>query len=148
MVTKRLSEADLRCADLSEADLRCADLSEADLRCADLSEADLRGADLRWADLRGANLRGANLRGADLRRADLRGAKGSLLGLQRSDGYQFFLTEFKDGWKVVAGCRRMTIEEYREHVKSYNDEEKEFETTLILDNLEKRLEHYLEREGK
>jgi uncharacterized protein YjbI with pentapeptide repeats len=78
----RLSEADLREADLTEAHLRGADLSEADLRRADLSkafaegavlsEADLRGADLREADLRGANLSGADLGEANVTAANLR----------------------------------------------------------------------------
>ena len=95
--------------------------------------------------LRYANLSGAKLRRADLSNADLRGASNFLLGNQRSDGYQFYLTKGVDGWKVVAGCRNMSIAEYRKHVRTYNDIEKEFETGLILDNLEARLTLYLEK---
>ena len=166
VVTKRMSRANLRGANLRGADLRGADLSEANLRGAnlrganlrwadlsraDLSEADLRGANLRGAnlseaDLRGADLSRANLRGADLRWADLIGAKNTLLGGQRSDGYQFYLTNKDSGWRVIAGCRDMTISDYKNHVKTYNDKEKEFETLLLLDHLEARLNFYLDNE--
>ena len=71
------------------------------------------------ADLRGADLRGAKLRGAD-----------RLIGPQRSDGYQFtYCTADKI---VYAGCRRMSIADYREHTESYDDEEKRKETLAIL----------------
>jgi hypothetical protein len=143
-----LCGANLRGADLCGANLRGADLREADLREADLRRANLRGADLCGANLRGANLRGADLRGADLCGADLRGAKNLLWGGQRSDGYQFYLTNTDEGWLVKAGCRSMSIKEYRKHVNTYNDEDKEFETTLLLDNLEARLNRYIEKEGK
>ena len=127
IVTKRLSWADLR---------------GADLRGADLNRADLRGANLNRADLREANLNRA-----DLREADLRGAKNLLLGNMRSDGYQFYLTNTDSGWIVVAGCQRKTIAEYREHVRKYDDEEKRFETDLILDNLEARLNRLIQNEN-
>jgi hypothetical protein len=118
------------------ANLRRADLTEADLR-----GADLRGADLTGADLIGADLTGADLIGADLRGADLTGAIGYILGPQRSDGYQFSAVYMDDvsGWKVIAGCRCMPIEDYREHIKSYNDPAKAAETTAILDFIEARI---------
>jgi uncharacterized protein YjbI with pentapeptide repeats len=122
-------------------------MRRANLREADLSWADLSWADLSWADLRGADLRGADLRWADLRWADLRGAKNLILGNMRSDGYQFYLTNASSGWVVIAGCQRKTISEYREHVKQYNDADKEFETNLILDNLESRLAYYVKKEA-
>ena len=111
----------------------CEGGERANLRWADLRWANLREANLREADLRGADLREADLSGANLREADLRGAVGLRYITQRSDGYQFFLTLDGDDWKIRAGCRLMTIVEYREHVKKYDDESKKRETDRILD---------------
>ncbi|WP_296489997.1 pentapeptide repeat-containing protein [Phenylobacterium sp.] len=111
-----------------------------------LRRADLRGANLRRADLRGANLRGANLRGADLVRANLRGADlvGDTLAAyvtsaDRRD-YEFRLFRLADGsHKVMAGCRWMTILDYRAHVAAeYPGTDKARETLDILDYFEKR----------
>ena len=143
-----LSGADLREANLSGANLNGADLREANLSGANLRWANLSGADLRWADLSGADLRWADLSGADLRWADLSGAKNTLLGGQRSDGYQFYLTNTDNGWRVVAGCRNMSIAEYRKHIKTYNDEDKEIETKLILNHLAARLKAYKNKHGE
>ena len=86
---------------------------------------------------------------ADLRGAYLRDAKNLILGAQRSDGYQFYLTQTDESeWLVIAGCQRRTIESYREHTKSYLDTEKEIETNLILDHLEGRLKAYIAKENK
>ena len=148
-----LRGADLRGADLRGADLRGADLRGADLRGADLRGADLRGADLRGANLRGANHRGADLWGADLRGADLRGAnlRGAKYGgdtlaayvtsADRRD-YEFRLFHIADGsHKVMAGCRWMTISDYRAHVAAeYPDTDKARQTLAILDYFEKRIE--------
>ena len=91
IVNHRVSNQDLKWADLRETNLRGADLRETNLRGADLRETNLRGANLRETNLRGANLsranlreanlRGANLRGANLREANLRGAnlRGAVL---------------------------------------------------------------------
>jgi uncharacterized protein YjbI with pentapeptide repeats len=139
--------ADLRGADLAYAKLRGADLAHADLRGANLRGADLRGADLRRANLRGANLRGAILRHADLVYADLRGADlwGDTLAAyvtsaDRRD-YEFRLFRLEDGsHKVLAGCRWMTILDYRAHVAAeYPDTDKARETLDILDYFERRL---------
>ena len=121
----------------AQANLEWADLQRADLRGANLREADIREANLQRADLRWADLRKADLREADLREANLEGTKGFILGPQRSDGYQFYFQHPN----VIAGCRKMTIEQYREHVKTYDDPAKERETTLILDFLEARVSH-------
>ena len=144
----RGAKADLRWADLSGADLRWADLSEANLRRADLSGANLSRANLRWANLRWANLSradlsGADLSGANLSRANLSGANLSganlsganrIIGPQRSDGYLFtYCTETRS---VFAGCRKMTVGEYRLHCANYGDESKRRETMAILDCLE------------
>ncbi|MFN8992253.1 MAG: pentapeptide repeat-containing protein [Pseudomonadota bacterium] len=117
-----------------------------------LSGANLRGANLRGADLRRANLRGANLWGADLRGADLSGA--NLSGAKYGDDtiaayvtsadrrdYEFLLFHIADGsHKVMAGCRWMTIPEYRAHVATkYPGTDKARETLDILDYFERRL---------
>jgi len=132
---------------LSGANLRGANLRGANLRRANLRGANLWGADLRGADLRGADLRGANLSGADLRRADLRGAKYGddtlatyVTSADRRD-YEFLLFHIADGsHKVMAGCRWMTIPDYRAHVAAeYPGTDKARETLDILDYFERRL---------
>jgi hypothetical protein len=138
-----LSGADLRGADLGGADLGGAYLSGADLRDADLRGADLGGANLRGADLGGAYLRGADLGGADLRDADLRGAdlgghtvKRLLASANRvQGGFTFLLFEMEDiGPMVSAGCRFMSVVDYRAHVATeYPDTDKTGETLRILD---------------
>ena len=106
------------------------------------------GGTLRGANLRGANLRGADLRGADLGRADLWGAKcgddtlsDRIATTERMDGYTFHLFRLDDGsHKVMAGCRWMTVAEYRAHVAvEYPDTDKARETLDILDYFERRL---------
>jgi uncharacterized protein YjbI with pentapeptide repeats len=74
-----LERARLRGANLKEARLGSAHLSEARLRNtifvkADLEKAQLQDADLEQAILCKAELQGANLQGADLERANLQGA--------------------------------------------------------------------------
>lgn len=108
----------------------------------------LRGANLRGADLWRANLLGANLHSADLRGADLRGAKygddtlaARIAAAERVDGYTFHLFRLEDGaHKVAAGCRWLTIPDYRAHVAAeYPDTDKARETLDILDYFERRL---------
>jgi uncharacterized protein YjbI with pentapeptide repeats len=136
-----LRDTDLRGANLFGAGLRRADLSDAGLRGADLRRADLSGADLRGADLRGADLSGADLSGADLSGADLSGAKigGDTIAVHvtsadRGD-YEFRLFKLADGsHKVHAGCRWMTIDDYRKHVAAeYPNADKARRTLAILD---------------
>jgi hypothetical protein len=106
----------------------------ADLRYANLSNANLSNADLSNANLRNANLRYADLSNANLSSADLSYATGQYYITQRSDGYQFFLVQQDDeSWKIRAGCRCMTIADYRKHSSEYTDESKRIETNLILD---------------
>lgn len=129
-----LSGAFLCNADLGGADLRNADLSNADLRNADLSRADLSRADLSWADLRGADLRGAVLRNAVLR-----GAKVNAIVARatRSDGYEFVAFDTDRGVIIRAGCRTMTLSEYRAHVaEEYPGTSKAGETLRILDYID------------
>jgi len=119
-----------------------ANLRGANLRGANLWGADLRGADLRGADLRGANLWGADLRGADLSGADLVGdtLAAYVTSADRRD-YEFRLFRLADGsHKVMAGCRWMTILDYRAHVAAeYPGTAKARETLDILDYFERRL---------
>ena len=140
-------------ADLRGADLRGADLRGAYLRGANLGGANLGGADLGAADLRDANLGGANLRGADLRGADLGGAylRGADLGGDRKitgliarvtriiDPYEFFAWRTDKGDFIKAGCRFMSVEEFRAHVAaSYPGTPKAEETLAILGFIESR----------
>ena len=133
-----LSGAVLSGAVLRRADLSGAVLSGADLRCADLSGAVLSGAVLRCADLSGAVLSGADLRCADLSGAVLSGKKITRMLACASRvqfGYTFHLYEMHTGpAKIVAGCRFLTIADYRAHVAhEYPDSEKAAETLAILD---------------
>ena len=102
------------------------------------NKANLYGADLRGADLYGAGLRGADLYGADLRGAKLSDKKinRTLASVSRiNDGFTFNLFEMQDGPpKVNAGCRFLTIADYRAHVaREYPDTPKARETLRILD---------------
>lgn len=142
-----LTGAYLTGADLYGADLYGAELSGADLTRADLTGADLTGANLTGAYLRGAYLTAANLTGADLSRADLRGATIDtdrldrlLARATRLDGHEFFLFALQDGsTKIKAGCRWMTIPDYRAHVaRMYPDTDQAQETLDILNFFEAR----------
>jgi hypothetical protein len=133
---------------LRGANLARAYLAGAYLRGADLSGANLRGADLRGANLSGANLSEANLYGADLSGANLNGATIDADKLSRllaramrvSDGHEFFLFALQDGpAKIKAGCRWLTIAEYRAHVAANypdTDKAKARETLNILNYFE------------
>lgn len=142
-----LRGANLRGANLAGANLEHAILRYADLRGADIRDADLGRADLRDANLGRANLRGADLQNADLRGADLGGAKYGddtlffcVASAERMDSYTFHMFRLKDGsHKVMAGCRWMTIDDYRAHVAAeYPDTDKARETLDILDYFERR----------
>ena len=71
-------------------------------------KAYLRGAYLRGAYLRDADLRGAYLGGAYLRDADLVDAGQDIRGYR-------FVGYWREGLRIVAGCRDYTIEEARAH---------------------------------
>lgn len=132
---------------LRGANLYGANLTGADLSRADLYKADLSGANLRGANLRGANLTGAYLTGAFLRWADLSGATIDtdkldrlLARATRLGGHEFFLFALQDGsLKIKAGCRWMTIDDYRAHVaRCYPDTNQARETLDILNFFEAR----------
>ena len=128
---KTLRKANLRGANLFGADLRRANLYGADLSRADLTWANLYGADLYGADLSGAYLYGATLTEATMGEDKL---NRLLARATRSNGHEFFLFALQDGsTKIKAGCRWMTIEDYRAHVaKEYPDTDKARETLNIL----------------
>ena len=143
-----LEGANLRGANLRGANLGGADLGGANLGGANLRGANLEGADLEGANLRGANLRGANLEGADLRGADLRGVKlspthtavGLIARVTRIiHPYEFFAWSTDKGDIIKAGCRFMSVDEFRAHVaKEYPGTPKAEETLAILDFIESR----------
>ena len=142
-----LSKANLRGANLRGANLYGADLRGASLTGAYLYKADLTRANLYGADLTGANLTGAYLYGANLYKANLNGAiinedklSHLLARATRSDGFEFFLFALQEGLpKIKAGCRWMTVPDYRAHVaKEYPDTDKARETLDILNFFEAR----------
>ena len=135
-----LSYSDLSCLDLSNTDLSYSDLSYSNLSNTDLSNTDLSNSDLRCSDLSNTDLSYSDLSGLDLS-----GSTGNIYVGQRSDGYQFFYTEFDGEWLVVAGCQKMTLAAYREHIKTYDCKFKRAETKLILDFIEKRYKLYLKK---
>lgn len=65
----------------------------------------------------------------------------SVASAERGDGYAFHLFRLKDGsHKVMAGCRWLTIPDYRAHVAAeYPDTDKARETLGILDYFERRI---------
>jgi len=101
--------------------------------CANLGGADLEGANLRGADLRGADLEGANL-GNDKK------ITGLIARVTRvTDPYEFFAWRTDEGDFIKAGCRFMTVDEFRAHVAaSYPETPKAEETLAILDFIEAR----------
>lgn len=110
------------------------------------ARADLAGAHLAGAHLARANLAGANLADANLAGADLAGANLALANLaschiidggQRHDGYRF-VGWIKDGALMIrAGCRNMTVTEYREHNDKRDDAVMRDETASIFDHIER-----------
>ena len=88
------------------------------------------------ANLAGANLAGANLAGADLAGADL-ASQHIVDGGQRRDGYRF-VGWIKDGVLMIrAGCRNMSVADYRDHNSKRDDANIRDETTSILDHIER-----------
>ena len=108
----------------------------------------LRGDAGKYANLAGANLAGANLAGAYLGGANLEGANlgggrkitGLIARVTRIiDPYEFFAWRTDKGDFIKAGCRFMTVDEFRAHVAaSYPDTPKAGETIAILDFIEVR----------
>jgi len=143
-----LTEANLTGAYLNRANLAGARLVGARLVGANLTEARLVGADLTGANLTQASLTKANLTWADLADANLAGAnvRGEMVTrviarLNREiDPYSFVAFALQAGGvKVLAGCRWLTVAEYRAHVAAdYPETDKATETARILDYIEAR----------
>ena len=96
------------------------------------------GLAVRWAYRNGADLSDADLSGAVLRDAVLSGKKVAriLASVNRvCGGYTFNLFEMQEGAPLIAaGCRLMTLPDYRAHVAAeYPDSAKARETLRILD---------------
>ena len=141
-----LTRAVLTGADLPLAVLTGANLSDSDLAGANMYVANLIGANLIEADLHGVDLTKASLRGAHLRGADFSGAKihndtlaSIITRIGRSDGHEFIAFRLADGSvKIMAGCRWMTPDEYRDHVAAtYPGTPKAAETLAIIDHIER-----------
>ena len=108
----------------------------------------VRGEGGKRAYLGGAYLEGANLRGAYLRGAYLGGVKlssthtavGLIARVTRIiDPYEFFAWRTDKGDFIKAGCRFMTVDEFRAHVaRGYPGTPKAEETRAILDFIERR----------
>ena len=121
----RLGDGGAR-ANLAGANLADANLARADLAGANLARANLASADLARAYLAGANLADANLASQHI-----------IDGGQRIDGYRFV------GWikgadmMIRAGCRNLTLAEYRAHNAKREDVAMRDETSSILDHIER-----------
>ena len=138
-------------ANLAGANLAGAKLAGAYLAGAYLADANLAGAYLADANLAGANLAGANLAGANLADANLAGAyladaylaraylasQNIIDGGQRIDGYRF-VGWIEDGALMIrAGCRNLTLAEYRDHNAQRKNVALRDETASILDHIER-----------
>ena len=100
--------------------------------------ANLVGANLGGANLEVANLGGAYLR--DVRLSPTHTAVGLIARATRiEDPYEFFAWHTDQGVIIKAGCRFMTVEQFRAHVaKVYPGTSKAEETLAILDFFEAR----------
>jgi len=127
-----LRGSNLSSSNLSGSNLRYSNLSGSDLRYSNLSDSDLSDSNLSDSDLSDSNLSGSNLSGSNLSGSDLSGSN-RVIGPQRSDGYLF--TYCMGSQVVLAGCRRMAINDYIEHCETYADAAKKRETLAILECL-------------
>jgi hypothetical protein len=125
----KLDFADLKGAILCGANLNATNLHRAKMSNADLNGASLNGANLYGADLTRANLCGvgfydailtrAKLDGADLTDVSFEGAEieGGRKVIQllrramRSDGWELFLWQCKEGFYIKSGQMILPIEE-------------------------------------
>ena len=118
------------------ANLAGASLADANLAGASLADANLADANLTGANLTGANLAGANLTGANLARAYL-ASQHIIDGGKRRDGYRFVGWVKAGALMIRAGCRNMTLAEYRDHNAKRGDVQMRDETASILDHIER-----------
>jgi uncharacterized protein YjbI with pentapeptide repeats len=113
-----------------------ATLSRCDLSEANLSGCDLSRCDLSLCDLSEANLSGCDLSGCDLSGCDLSGCEGIIDAGQRCDSYRFVGWLKDNAVMIRAGCRNITLAEYREHNATRGDALLRAETAAILDRIE------------
>lgn len=122
--------ADMIRANFQFADLQYATFTNGRVRRADFRDANLRGAcfyscGVITADFRRARVESTDFNSCDLTHCDFFGARMAdetlyavHASVERGD-YTFFLFQLEDGtFRVRAGCRWMTIPEYRAHIKS------------------------------
>ena len=83
-----------------------------------------------------ANLSDANLSDANLSGANLSRAQHLIDGGQRRDGYRFVGWIKDNALMIRAGCRDMTVAEYRAHNANREDVALRDETSAILDHIE------------
>ena len=89
------------------------------------------------ANLEGADLVGANLEDATIDEHILTALAGRAT---RFDGYEFFAFRTQTGHVIRAGCRTMTLDEYRTHVVTeYPGGDKARRTLRLLNYLEAEL---------
>ena len=104
--------------------------------CANLVHANLAGANLTGANLVHANLTDANLAGVNLVHANLT-SQHIIDGGKRRDGYRFVGWVKAGALMICAGCRNMTVAEYRDHNAKRGDVQMRDETASILDHIER-----------
>lgn len=166
-----LARSSLRGADLRSTRMDGVDLTGAVLDGATMTGASMGHARAPWMRAADANMRGVWAYGADLAGADLRAnitgmhfGAAYLVGAifrgaafradritsliaraTRSDGHEFFAfgVEGNEVWKIKAGCRWMTFDEYVEHADSYPSAERRRETREILDYLHRMVSAHL-----
>jgi hypothetical protein len=118
-----------------------ADLSYSNLSYSNLSYSNLSYSNLRGCNLSGCNMRDCNMRGCNLSYSNLSDCNGLIYISQRSDGYQFFATYRDDKWLIQAGCRLLSLAEYRTHTEFYSCQKKRAETLLLIDFAEAMIAH-------
>lgn len=159
----RTSGFDLSYRTFSEFDLRYCCFEGMNLDSSTFARATINGSNFRKASLQETVFVGTSIAGATFVEADLSGAhfdgvslsecnmkrsrfrddviKGCFAATVRSDGYFFYGLALETGsYKIRAGCRWKTPEEYRQHTEAYYLPDKIRETRLILDYLDKQYE--------
>jgi uncharacterized protein YjbI with pentapeptide repeats len=96
----------------------------------------LRGKGGERATLSRCDLSEANLSRCDLSGATLSWAEGIIDAGQRCDSYRFVGWLKDNAVMIRAGCRNITLAEYREHNATRGDALLRAETAAILDRIE------------
>lgn len=97
------------------ANFHTTDLTGAEFMSANLTGSYMVKANLTNTQFVSANLRSVRLDGTTFRTVKL-GSRGAIAAALRSDGYSFQLIDCADGkWRVLAGCRWLTLPEAWKH---------------------------------